>query len=400
MIDIDNHKIVDIIESRKDSDVAAWLKTFPNLELVSRDGALCYRNAINETNKDIVQVTDRFHLLKNLTTYCKDFLLKKFNKFIYLNKTEEDLKEIETLEKYNLFIDKKIIGESKKTICKDLVITSKLYEQFEAKYIEEKPDTKIRTHELNKLQNYNKKLAIINKARTLRCENYSITQICKMLKLDYRTVKKYIDPTFNYDNSRKRISNLDPYYSFIEMNINKGINMTYIYNSIKEKGYDGSYSSLRSYCRKFKFKYNSNSISTYDDKIELKNIIKFLYHPINEIKEISIEQFDKIFRQHPIIEEIYKVIIDFKSAVFETKSVTDFKKWVNKVKVLNIPELNSFIRGLERDITAVTTAINVKYSNGLAEGTVNKIKFIKRIMYGRCKFDTLRNKILIAEKYN
>ena len=109
MIDIENHKIVDIIESRKDRDVATWLKTFPNLELVSRDGALCYRNAINEANKDIIQVTDRFHLLKNLTSYCKEFLLKNFNKFIYLNKNEEQLKEIELYEKYKLFIDKKII---------------------------------------------------------------------------------------------------------------------------------------------------------------------------------------------------------------------------------------------------------------------------------------------------
>ncbi len=122
--------------------------------------------------------------------------------------------------------------------------------------------------------------------------------------------------TINYDNSRKRISHLDPYYSFIEMNINKGTNITYIYSRIKEKCYDRFYFSLRAYCRRFKFKYNSNSLSTYDDKIELKNIIKFLYHPLNEIKEISIEQFDKIFRQHLIIETIYKVIIDFKSAVF------------------------------------------------------------------------------------
>lgn len=70
------------------------------------------------------------------------------------------------------------------------------------------------------------------------------------------------------------------------------------------------------------------------------------------------------------------------------------------MKALNIPKLNSFERGIERDITAVTNAINVKYNNGLQDGTVNKIKFIKRIMYGRCKFDTLRNKILIAENYN
>lgn len=67
---------------------------------------------------------------------------------------------------------------------------------------------------------------------------------------------------------------------------------------------------------------------------------------------------------------------------------------------MNISELDIFIAGIERDFEAVKNAINVEYSNGLAEGTVNKIKFIKRIMYGRSKFDTLRNKILIAEKYN
>ncbi len=400
MIDIENHKIVDIIESRKDRDVATWLKTVPNLELVSRDGALCYRNAINEANKDIIQVTDRFHLLKNLTSYCKDFLLKSFNKYIYLNKNEEQLKEIEIYEKYKLFIDKKIIGKSKKIICKDLEITSNLYEQFENKYLEENSKYKTRTYELNKLQNFDKKLAVINEARILRGQNYSITQISKILKLDRRTVTKYINPNFKYNNSRKRISNLDPYYSFIEMNINKGIKMTYIYKIIKDKGYNGSYSTLRSYCRQFKFKYNSSWISTSEDKIELKNVIKFLYHPLKKIKEISIEQYNKIFKQYPIIETIYKVIIDFKSTVFKTKSTSDFKKWLNKVKELNILKLNSFVKGLERDIKAVLTAINEKYNNGLAEGTVNKIKFIKRIMYGRCKFNTLRNKILIAEKYN
>lgn len=116
--------------------------------------------------------------------------------------------------------------------------------------------------------------------------------------------------------------------------------------------------------------------------------------------KITLKKIFLINKQHPIIETIYKVIIDFKSAVFKTKSTSDFKKWLNKVKELNILELNSFVKGLERDIKAVLTDINEKYNNGLAEGTVNKIKFIKRIMYGRCKFNTLRNKILIAEKYN
>lgn len=105
------------------------------------------------------------------------------------------------------------------------------------------------------------------------------------------------------------------------MNTNKCIKQSSIYNKLKEKEYEGSYSSLRSYCKRFKFKYNPKKLSIIEDKLELNDIIKFLYHPLNKIKEIYIEQFDKIFRQHPIVETIYNVIIDFKSAVFEKKAL-------------------------------------------------------------------------------
>ncbi len=47
---------------------------------------------------------------------------------------------------------------------------------------------------------------------------------------------------------------------------------------------------------------------------------------------------------------------------------------------------------------AVRNAIKYEYSNGLAEGCINKLKVIKRIMYGRCSFETLKNKILRLEK--
>ena len=60
-------------------------------------------------------------------------------------------------------------------------------------------------------------------------------------------------------------------------------------------------------------------------------------------------------------------------------------------------EVSSFINGITRDITAVKNAIQYDYNNGLAEGNVNKLKVIKRIMYGRCNFEMLRKKILRRE---
>lgn len=55
------------------------------------------------------------------------------------------------------------------------------------------------------------------------------------------------------------------------------------------------------------------------------------------------------------------------------------------------------MKGLVKDIDAVRNAIIYDFNNGLAEGSVNKLKVIKRIMYGRCNFDTLRAKVLWLE---
>ncbi|WP_407314585.1 transposase [Desulfosporosinus sp. SB140] len=60
--------------------------------------------------------------------------------------------------------------------------------------------------------------------------------------------------------------------------------------------------------------------------------------------------------------------------------------------------MNSFIKGIARDITAVKNAIKYDYNNVLAEGSVNKLKVVKRIMYGRNSFEMLRKKLLRLEK--
>ena len=62
-----------------------------------------------------------------------------------------------------------------------------------------------------------------------------------------------------------------------------------------------------------------------------------------------------------------------------------------------IDELSSFTNGIRRDIAAVKNAISFDYNNGLAEGSVNKLKVVKRIMYGRNSFELLKGKLLRLE---
>ncbi|WP_061996554.1 transposase [Clostridium sp. ATCC 25772] len=86
MVDIDTHQIIDIIFSRELNDVVEWLKTYPNLKIVSRDGYITYKNAISLAHAKAVQISDRFHLLKNLTTYCKKYLNKILKTKIVIDK--------------------------------------------------------------------------------------------------------------------------------------------------------------------------------------------------------------------------------------------------------------------------------------------------------------------------
>jgi len=76
MIDIESRNIIDILESRDLEDVTEWLKTYPNLEIVSRDGSQTYASAIKAAHPNAIQINDRFHLLKNLTDYCKKYITK------------------------------------------------------------------------------------------------------------------------------------------------------------------------------------------------------------------------------------------------------------------------------------------------------------------------------------
>ena len=88
--------------------------------------------------------------------------------------------------------------------------------------------------------------------------------------------------------------------------------------------------------------------------------------------------------------------ISFKD-ILKNKDVNKLNLWIEDSLNLGISEIKSFINGLKQDIDAVKNAISLDYNNGLAEGSVNKIKVIKRIMYGRCNFETLRNKVINLE---
>lgn len=418
MINIDNHRIVDILDSREFENVAEWLKEYPNIKIVSRDGSLTYHNAITQAHPNAVQISDRFHILKNLTDYCKDFLMKYFKPKIFIEtnlaETGNSVKESFQLENRLLTLEAKMEkankllqdGLNKHQVCQqlslDFYVLNKLLKMSDDERVAYFKDSRQIKHE----ETTARKLILIDNVNKSHNLGHSMQKIATELGISRHTVSQYLkdDVTAvrgSYGAKRKSI--LDPYLNKIDELIFQGYTCNKIEEIIRQKGYNGSGALIRYYQSKFKKALYEKQQSSYEkvkstEMISRSILLKALYNPMEKIKKLSSEQLEKVYDKYPMFKKIIDLVNSFK-AVLKSKRVESLDKWIEDAAILENREVFSFINGITRDIIAVKNAIMYDYNNGLAEGSVNKLKVIKRIMYGRCSFEMLRNKILRLEKY-
>ena len=97
----------------------------------------------------------------------------------------------------------------------------------------------------------------------------------------------------------------------------------------------------------------------------------------------------QVLKKYPLLSELYALTKEFCNVLF-SNNPAKLDEWINEAQKYDIPELQTFINGIKKDLTAVKNGIIYSYNNGLAEGSINKIKVIKRIMYGRNSFELLK----------
>ena len=78
MVDLETHRIIDLIPSRDVADVKKWLSNYPNVEVLSRDGAQIYASAADGAYPNVTQVSDRFHLIKGLSEAIDKYIIRTF----------------------------------------------------------------------------------------------------------------------------------------------------------------------------------------------------------------------------------------------------------------------------------------------------------------------------------
>jgi transposase len=106
-------------------------------------------------------------------------------------------------------------------------------------------------------------------------------------------------------------------------------------------------------------------------------------------------QVEQIRQGHRDLDMAYQLSQAFVSMLAERRD-KDLDAWLIQAKHNGIIELKSFAQGIGRDYTAVRAAFSSQYSNGQVEGQVNRLKLIKRQLFGRATFDLLKQRVLHA----
>jgi transposase len=104
-------------------------------------------------------------------------------------------------------------------------------------------------------------------------------------------------------------------------------------------------------------------------------------------------RLDQLLHLAPEVQAVHSLLQAFLSMVRERKHEA-LRSWMEEALRSGIPELQSFVAGIERDYDAVHAALRLPWSQGVTEGKVNKLKTLKRVMYGRAGFALLRQRLL------
>jgi transposase len=82
--------------------------------------------------------------------------------------------------------------------------------------------------------------------------------------------------------------------------------------------------------------------------------------------------------------------------VLREQDVPGWYAWLHGLEISGMPELQAVARSMQQDRAAIEAAVREHWSNGQVEGSVNRLKTIKRTMYGRAGFDLLKVRVLHA----
>jgi transposase len=265
----------------------------------------------------------------------------------------------------------------------------------------------IRHQSKEQQQRRERRLERYNAVCRLHALGWSTAAIAADTNMDPKTVRRFLQAKTFPERQPRRVqgSLLDPYKPYLLERWNEGCRTgAQLLREIRRQGYPGGDTLVNAFLAQVrriqglppKTRMVTPSKSIQGVREHTFTPRRAAWQVLNRPEAWTPEErlrLSKLVSVLPDIEQGVRLSQDFAAMVRQRHS-SRLDTWLKQAAESPYKPLHSFAKGVQRDYGAVEAALSFKWSNGPTEGHINRLKFVKRQMYGRASFDLLRARVL------
>lgn len=364
LVDLERRRVLDLLPDREADTLATWLQAHPSVEVVSRDRGASFAEGATRGAPQAIQVADRFHVLKNLVEAFQQVL---GHEHAALRAAAEA-----------------VTGAPLAPTTRPLTAP----EQQARKTAQARRQARYET------------------VRRLRAEGKTIREMATELRMGQNTIQRLLraDTCPSPAQRRARSTQLTAFEPYLRERWNAGEqNGQQLLREIRERGYRGSQATL--YGLLGRWRTGPRHSGPYAPqqtpapslppplRISPREVSWLLLHPTEELNPLETAYVSDLLRRDAVVATTQDAVLTF-FALLHDRRGDHLDAWLEQADASGVRELATFAEGIRRDERAIRAAFDLPWSQGQTEGQVNRLKLLKRQMYGRAKLDLLRRRVL------
>ncbi len=379
VVDLERHRPIELLEDRSAETLAAWLKKYPKLRIIGRDRSTEYERGIEQGAPQAVEVLDRWHLLKNLRQSTERIL------------------------------------EGNHATLSGITLPVKDGSGEKDALMEHTPAPRPSKEQAASAASRKKLLARYQKVKKLHSQGMSMLAICRALGMSRGAVRRYVHADAFPERRRHppQKSMLDPFKPYLAKRWEEGCHVAMqLWREIREQGYPGAQGRVLQWARQRRREPAPSTPGRYVSSMRKKTSKASTNLPRKAARQLSSRRLAWMMvgdhedlssaERHALeraveacadVAAIHLLVRRFANMV-RSREAGGFEGWLKESLSCGVKGFETFAMGLRREQPAVEAALKLPYSNGQTEGQVNRLKTIKRQMYGRAGFGLLRRRFL------
>jgi transposase len=383
LVDLERRQPITLLSDRTAESLTAWLREHPGIDVISRDRAGAYADGARQGAPAAIQVADRFHLLANVG---------------------------ELLER--------VLGSRRAALRQaaaavDQAISPSLPPAAENAGTSTAPPGRLRAQERQQ-ERRAQRLARYEAVVALDRQGHSHAAISRQTGLGRKTVRRYLRAGAFPERATPaaRASMLGPYASYLRTRWTEGChNAQQLWREIRSQGFPGQPANVRRHLARWRPQAGRPGRPVRQEGADDAPPTPPTRQPtpvpsprqarwllLRAVETLTSEE--RAYRTalldgEPTVREVQQLAADFEMLV-RTRDAPGLIAWLERADASSLPEVRSFAVGLRRDRAAVDAALSLEWSNAQTEGQINRLKVLKRQMYGRAKLDLLEKRFLYA----